>query len=116
VYKPKAIVSGDFYWFSDITNLKESKGETNLHFHAPNEKDKYNSGSNELHKGNTVESAKLVLAVADCTGHGIFAHVPPTHHARRHEAGKRYAHGRQYLPHHRLWVIGGQGELTHGLA
>jgi ligand-binding sensor domain-containing protein/serine phosphatase RsbU (regulator of sigma subunit) len=71
LYKPKAIVSGDFYWFSDITNLKESIGETNLHFHAPNEKDKYNSGSNELHKGHTAESAKLVLAVADCTGHGV---------------------------------------------
>jgi len=71
LYKPKAIVSGDFYWFSDITNLKESKGETHLHFHAPNEKDKNNSGSNELHKGHSADSAKLILAVADCTGHGV---------------------------------------------
>jgi ligand-binding sensor domain-containing protein/serine phosphatase RsbU (regulator of sigma subunit) len=71
LYKPKAIVSGDFYWFSDITNLKESEGETPLHFQAPSENENSNSGSNELHKGHTADSAKLILAVADCTGHGV---------------------------------------------
>jgi len=71
LYKPKAIVSGDFYWFSDITNLKESKGETHLHFQAPREDENINSGSNELHKGHTADSAKIILAVADCTGHGV---------------------------------------------
>jgi ligand-binding sensor domain-containing protein/serine phosphatase RsbU (regulator of sigma subunit) len=71
LYKPKAIVSGDFYWFSDITNLKENERLPHIHFHIPNENDKNNSGSNELHKGHSADSAKIILAVADCTGHGV---------------------------------------------
>ncbi len=47
-YKPRDIVSGDFYWFSEVelTNSKNSKN------------------SNNTEKG-------LVIACVDCTGHGV---------------------------------------------
>ncbi|MBL4654277.1 MAG: SpoIIE family protein phosphatase [Bacteroidia bacterium] len=49
IYKPKDIVSGDFYWFADLTN-KFSKDENNKS-KKPNK--------------------KIMVAVCDCTGHGV---------------------------------------------
>jgi serine phosphatase RsbU (regulator of sigma subunit) len=44
LYKPRDIVSGDFYWFSEITKETGPKGENSQH---------------------------IMIAASDCTGHGV---------------------------------------------
>jgi serine phosphatase RsbU (regulator of sigma subunit)/uncharacterized protein HemY len=59
-YQPKDIVSGDFYWFSEVTNSSEleiSNSESNVSNFASQ-------------KPRTVNS-KLLIAAIDCTGHGV---------------------------------------------
>ncbi|MGZ4063760.1 MAG: PP2C family protein-serine/threonine phosphatase, partial [Bacteroidia bacterium] len=52
-YLPKDVVSGDFYWFSEV----ESQ-ETGVR-------------SNETQARPSTPNAQLILAAADCTGHGV---------------------------------------------
>ncbi len=47
-YKPKEAVSGDFYWLSEVKEKKMS-----------------------LFKTEDTENQKIILAVVDCTGHGV---------------------------------------------
>lgn len=59
LYKPKDVVSGDFYWFYDIQsamNLNEYDAENN-------------AGAERL--PNPDEARKIVVAAVDCTGHGV---------------------------------------------
>lgn len=68
LYKPKDIVSGDFYWFCDITDDEN----TNSPFDTQSEdKILQEIKTNELKNTTNPEEAKLVLALADCTGHGV---------------------------------------------
>ncbi len=46
IYKPKDIVSGDFYWLGDTPAVKNSEGII-------------------------IENEKIFVALADCTGHGV---------------------------------------------
>lgn len=48
VFKPKEVVSGDFYWFSQVKEQKPS-----------------------LFKIGEEEHSKVIITVADCTGHGV---------------------------------------------
>jgi len=56
-FKPRDVVSGDFYWFSD-TNLRTL-------MKMPDEKDSKDQG-NQNNKSNDV-----IVAAIDCTGHGV---------------------------------------------
>jgi serine phosphatase RsbU (regulator of sigma subunit) len=59
LFKPKDVVSGDFYWFYNIktgTNLNEYDSETD-------------SGVDKLPDAN--EARKIVVAAVDSTGHGV---------------------------------------------
>ena len=49
IYKPKDIVSGDFYWFANLTN-------------------KFSNDENNKSKK---PNRKIMVAVCDCTGHGV---------------------------------------------
>lgn len=56
IYKPRDIVSGDFYWF------------------AKTEPQPVYSTSDDFHEGKVLEgfsNEKKILVVADCTGHGV---------------------------------------------
>ncbi len=59
IYRPKDIVSGDFYWFAQVSNELRVKQEE-LMFLIENEHD----------SGLTYHSSTF-LAVVDCTGHGV---------------------------------------------
>lgn len=53
LFRPKDIVSGDFYWYSHISANGEPKLET------------------ELHENDNYIGDKFFLAAVDCTGHGV---------------------------------------------
>ncbi len=55
LYKPKDIVSGDFYWVQDLAIKKFSKESDTVQKVAESD----------------YKSSKVVIAVADCTGHGV---------------------------------------------
>lgn len=55
LYKPRDIVSGDFYWFSEVNQRKNSANDYNYH-PGPH---------------NYLKEKKLVIAAVDCTGHGV---------------------------------------------
>ncbi len=57
-YKPRDIVSGDFYWFSDI-NLKSLITRS------------HSSVSDELDQNKKPETNEFIISVIDCTGHGV---------------------------------------------
>ena len=64
LFKPKDIVSGDFYWVSEVVRSSEpengrDKASAESPFPAPESQHKVSSP--EL----------IILAVADCTGHGV---------------------------------------------
>ncbi|MFN5387333.1 MAG: two-component regulator propeller domain-containing protein [Bacteroidota bacterium] len=70
-YRPKDIVSGDFYWLSDVTNVEE-KNLSNLEFGGIIEKQKEQPVEREENvPDHTFEESQLMFAVADCTGHGV---------------------------------------------
>lgn len=52
-FKPKDIVSGDFYWFQDISI------------------ESYDLGMERDNAEKITKEKKIVIAVADCTGHGV---------------------------------------------
>jgi|GEM_PF-1547854 len=54
-YQPRDIVSGDFYWF---TQLKDGQIKRNL-------------SENKMESPQTSESGIIVIAAVDCTGHGV---------------------------------------------
>lgn len=55
LFKPRDIVSGDFYWFSDISFGSLANGSIN-----------------DLRGSkNDVGNKKIIIAAADCTGHGV---------------------------------------------
>jgi PAS domain S-box-containing protein len=59
IYKPKDIVSGDFYWFAEVKQIM------NYEFGGMIEK------NSSLNKNNSSILTYYFLAVVDCTGHGI---------------------------------------------
>ncbi|HVD96635.1 MAG TPA: SpoIIE family protein phosphatase [Cytophagaceae bacterium] len=59
LFKPKDVVSGDFYWFYNI------KTGTNLNEYDP----EADTGVEKLPDAN--EARKVVVAAVDCTGHGV---------------------------------------------
>lgn len=59
LFKPKDVVSGDFYWFYDV------KTGTNLNEYDPEN----DTGVEKLPGAN--EARKIVVAAVDCTGHGV---------------------------------------------
>ncbi len=75
IYKPKDVVSGDFYWYFE-TNTES--GIRNLESEKQN-KEPFNnltiqqSNHSTIQQPNysTIQSKKKFLAVVDCTGHGV---------------------------------------------
>ena len=72
-YKPKDIVSGDFYWLSDVQTKKpdtESDGKT-LQFSTPSSVpfDPLSGYSASPDEG--LDTQYSFIAVVDCTGHGV---------------------------------------------
>lgn len=59
LFKPKDVVSGDFYWFFNV------KTQNTLNEFDPENE----TGVDDL--PNTVESQKIIVAAVDCTGHGV---------------------------------------------
>ncbi len=57
IYRPKDVVSGDFYWFTEISEELRVKNE-----------ELKNSSEANL---STLHSSLFFLAVVDCTGHGV---------------------------------------------
>ena len=60
-YKPKNVVSGDFYWMESFAKASDSEGIAN----SPDSEGNKTTNS----KGSDKEI--ILLAVADCTGHGV---------------------------------------------
>ena len=72
-YKPKDIVSGDFYWLSDV-QTKKSDTQTDdktLQFSTPSSVpfDPLSGYSNSPEEG--LDTQYCFIAVVDCTGHGV---------------------------------------------
>ncbi|MCS6824809.1 MAG: SpoIIE family protein phosphatase [Cytophagaceae bacterium] len=59
LFKPRDIVSGDFYWFYNVSTRH------NLNEYAPDD----DIGIEPL--PNSSESDRIIVAAADCTGHGV---------------------------------------------
>ncbi len=56
-FRPREIISGDFYWFAEITGRKLEIGSLKIeHLHAQHA---------------PVTTSKIILVAADCTGHGV---------------------------------------------
>lgn len=55
LYRPKDIVSGDFYWVQDLAIKKFAK----------------ESDSKQTISESELKKSKVIIAVADCTGHGV---------------------------------------------
>lgn len=60
LFRPRDIVSGDFYWFAKIKSIEQNEQQEHAH-------------ATKLGQSMQLEmmSSKLVLAVVDCTGHGV---------------------------------------------
>ncbi len=70
-YRPKDIVSGDFFWLSDVTNV-EAKNLSNIEFGSILEEHAEKSTAQEQNlPDHTFEESQIMFAVADCTGHGV---------------------------------------------
>ena len=66
-FQPKDIVSGDFYWFSEVVgSKKEAVGSSESVGGSKKESDP-NISNHELQTTNY----KLIIAVVDCAGHGV---------------------------------------------
>jgi len=63
LFKPKAIVSGDFYWFSKIESENRGRGETEKKKKMLNKK----FTDSPIHPF----SHSFIIAAVDCTGHGV---------------------------------------------
>lgn len=69
LFKPKDIVSGDFYWFSKIELEKERNGETDREIETENR----GIGETEIVPDSPIPpfSDSIIIAAVDCTGHGV---------------------------------------------
>lgn len=65
IYLPKDVVSGDFYWMHVSSELWDRGSETNSSELGDRSSEKY--VNHELQTTNS----KLLIAAADCTGHGV---------------------------------------------
>ena len=70
LFKPRDIVSGDFYWYCDLSRMEN--GERRIENDEKEEKSKYrnlaeNEGGSEL----PTKFTRLIFACVDCTGHGV---------------------------------------------
>lgn len=74
LFKPKDIVSGDFYWLSDVCIVTDKKNEQeeSLRFSASSTIpfDPLTGYSNQL-STNEIQKKYCFVAVVDCTGHGV---------------------------------------------
>jgi len=61
IYKPRDVVSGDFYWFSD-TNLKSVITKTTSNILTSKEKNE---------KKEKPETNEFIISAIDCTGHSV---------------------------------------------
>jgi len=72
VFRPKDIVSGDFYWYTQIKNLefriKNEKEIRNYELGIMNEKNTLNS---TIHNSKFIIHNSFLIGVFDCTGHGV---------------------------------------------
>jgi ligand-binding sensor domain-containing protein/serine phosphatase RsbU (regulator of sigma subunit) len=78
IYKPKDVVSGDFYWYFETTSItNEQLSMTNEQLPMTNEQLPINTEKQNKEQPNysTIQlsnySKKKFLAVVDCTGHGV---------------------------------------------
>ncbi len=62
LFKPKDIVSGDFYWFAEIKT-------ENFRYH--NARRSFGDKAEETEMQNQSVGVKQMIAVVDCTGHGV---------------------------------------------
>ena len=80
-YQPKDIVSGDFYWFSEVVgsselvvgSKKEVGGSSELVVSSKKENDSHFLNSEQLTTNyeQLTKNYKLIIAAIDCTGHGV---------------------------------------------
>lgn len=64
LFKPRDVVSGDFYWFKEVDSKSDIYKVMNLF--------KKNTGKEKEDKSKTNNSdKKLLIAAVDCTGHGV---------------------------------------------
>ena len=59
IYRPRDVVSGDFYWYSVVKPYKVSKDLTRF------------NASKDLTRFNASKDLIRLIAVVDCTGHGV---------------------------------------------
>ncbi len=80
LYKPKDIVSGDFYWYTTINNSEELRVKSEEFEKSEERKVKSEESKNTdvkhsslftLHSSLTHSSLIHFIAVVDCTGHGV---------------------------------------------
>ncbi|MCK5823353.1 MAG: SpoIIE family protein phosphatase [Bacteroidales bacterium] len=64
LFKPRDVVSGDFYWFKEVDSKSNIYKVMNLFKSSSKKDNKKEDGTNHLDK-------KLLITAVDCTGHGV---------------------------------------------
>ncbi|SFF40219.1 ligand-binding sensor domain-containing protein [Thermoflexibacter ruber] len=69
IYKPKDVVSGDFYWYFEVQYEESKNLESGIKEELINQN--HASATIQLSNNSTILKSKKFLAVVDCTGHGV---------------------------------------------
>lgn len=69
IYKPKDVVSGDFYWYFEVQHQESKNLESGMKEELINQN--LASATIQLSDNSTILKNKKFLAVVDCTGHGV---------------------------------------------
>ncbi len=73
IFKPKDVVSGDFYWYLEIQNGESGNRESGMNTMSNDELLMTNEKQQTINnkQSTAIQNKKKFLAVVDCTGHGV---------------------------------------------